>query len=310
LQLNRTPGAHQFLTEQTGRLRTQLAHAEEELRDLKNKTGLAAAEGQRQLLVTRIARLQDELLQTTVAQAAAEAETRLFREKLAALPPLPVTARVTVGREPTGDSMRGQLYVLQLRELELSQKYPEGHPELQQVRRQAAAARDILVSEEVQLALLRQEPVLRSLQAKADTLRAQLAQQQEELRTLNENALRVARLERDLALQESHYRRYAETLEQAQIDQALALERISNISIVQPATYETEPVRPRLPVYFGVGLLLAVAAGIGLAFAAERLDPTVKMTGEVEQRLGLRVLATVPRLTADLPAWNGAETRP
>src|SRR5437016_4966775 len=48
IQLNRNPGAHQFFAEQTARQRGQLTRAEEELRDLKNETGLIVPEAQRQ----------------------------------------------------------------------------------------------------------------------------------------------------------------------------------------------------------------------------------------------------------------------
>ncbi len=104
-------------------------------------------------------------------------------------------------------------------------------------------------------------------------MRAQLDQQRTELKALNENSLRVARQEREFGLQESHYRRYAENLEQAQIDRALETERITNISVVQPATYEIEPVQPRLLLNFGVGALLAVLGSLGLMVQAERRNP-------------------------------------
>lgn len=325
MQLNRTPGAHQFLADHTARQRAQLTRAEEELRDLKNAAGLIAPEGQRQILVNRIGRLNDELLQTAGSLVAADAEVRLLRDKLAGLSPTHVTARTKGVRNEAADNMRGQLYALQLRELELRQKHPAGHPELERVRQQAAAAQDILrheeqpreqttegpnrVYEETQIALLRQEPVLASLRARAEALRAQLDQQRGELRALNESSLRVARLEREVGLQESNYRRYAENLEQAQIDRALEAERISNISIVQPATYDPIAVRPRLLLNCGLGLLFAVLGSVGLALVAERLDRSVKTPGDVERRLGLPVLASVPLLTTRSLASNGNEAK-
>jgi uncharacterized protein involved in exopolysaccharide biosynthesis len=208
--------------------------------------------------------------------------------------------------------MRGQLYTLQLRELEYRLKYPAGHPDLERVRQQAAAAKEIVgqeehdreqltegpsrVYEEAQIALLKQEPVLAALRAKADTLRAQLEQQRKELRAFNDNSLRVARLEREFLLQESHYRRYADNLEQAQIDRALETERISNISVVQPATYDDVPVQPRPLLNFGLGALLAVAGAVGLVLLAERRDLSTEVSVDVESLL-------------ELPAGNGAVGR-
>jgi uncharacterized protein involved in exopolysaccharide biosynthesis len=326
IHLSRTPGAHQFLAEQTAQQRAQLTQAEEKLRDLRNETGLLTSEGQRQLLVNRMGHLQDELLQTSSTLAAAEAEVRLLREKLVGLSPTHVTTWTKGIRNEAADNMRGQLYTLQLRELELRQKLPEEHPDVRRVRQQAAAARELLrqeehereqltegpnrIYEEVQLALLKQEPALASLRAKADTLRAQLDQQRGELKSLNENSLRVARLERELALQESHYRRYADNLEQAQIERALEAGRLSNISLVQPATYDPIPVRPRLLLYFGLGLLLAVFGSLGVALAAERLDPSVKTPQDLEKQLGLPVLATVPYVRIRPVALSGKEAMP
>src|SRR5581483_7077906 len=113
----------------------------------------------------------------------------------------------------------------------------------------------------------------------------------------------------EVSLQESHYRRYAENLEQAQIDRALETERISNISIVQPATLEVEPVRPKALVNFAAGLLLALLAAAVTAFLAERLDRSVKSPADVEARLNLPLLASVPLLRST-PARNGAEVLP
>lgn len=324
IQLNRTPGAHQFFAEQTARQRSQLTRAEEELRDLKSETALLVPETQRQILASRMGRLQDELLQTTGTLAATEAEVRLLREKLSSLSATQITARIKGIRNEAADNMRGQLYTLQLRELESSQKHPEGHPELKRLRQQAAAAKDLLgreeqereqvqegpsrLYEEAQLALLRNEPVLASLRAKADSLRTQLEQQRAELKVLNENALRITRLEREFSLQEAHYRRYAENLEQAQIDRALEAERISNISVVQPATLEIEPVQPRLLLNFGMGGLLAVLGSFGLALQAERRNAAAKIANDRGKPARRVMLESASGLNAPALTTNGGGT--
>jgi uncharacterized protein involved in exopolysaccharide biosynthesis len=284
IHLSRTPEARQFLTEQTARQRAELTKSEEQLRDMKTATSLVAPDAQRQLLMTRINRLQDELLQTNGSLAASEAEGAALRDKLGGLTPTQVTSRV----RGAGDIARGQLYTLQLRELELRQKYPDGHPEIDKVRQQVAEAQQLLAKqghdgeqvtegpnrlyEETQLSLLRLTPQVTAFKARADALKSQLAGQQADLKAFNDNCLRIERLARDISIEEANYRRYAENLEQAKIDRALEAERISNISIVQPATLDIEPVRPRVMINFAFGLLLAVAAGIGTALVAERLQ--------------------------------------
>lgn len=310
MAVNRAPRAHQFLAEQTARLRAKLAATEEALRDLKNETGLSAPEGQRQILVNRIGRLQDELLQTTGATAAAEAEVRLLREKLAGLAPTQVTAQTKGVPTAGADLMRGQLYTLQIKELEMRTKLPEQHPDIQLLRRQIENAKEILagaevahgqvtvgpnrVFEETQLALFKQEPALASLQVRLDTLRTQLAAEQVKLKVLNEDSLRIAKLQREFELQETAYRKYAENQEQTRIDDALETERISNISVAQPATYDPQPIRPWRLLNLALGLVFALSGSLALAFLLSRLDRSVNDLDDLEKALGMPALASIP----------------
>ena len=295
MQLSRTPEAAQFLTEQTDRQQADLKRAEEELRDLKTRSGLVAPDVQRQLLMTRVGRLQDDLLQTTGSLSAAEAEVKALREKLAALAPTQVTSasRAAVTKRPT--TCAASSTPCSFANWSCGKSTPTGTRRSRRSGNRLPRPRRFWLTKPTtanrspkaptgftrkpSLALLRQEPQVTSLRAKAASLKAQLADQQVELKALNDNGLKVARLEREISLQDAHYRRYADNLEQAKIDRALEAERISNISIVQPATSDVEPVRPKFLVNFGVGLVLALAAGLGLAYWSDRKGRPVHPPG-------------------------------
>jgi len=303
--LNRTAGAHQFFNEQTDRLRSKLARTEAELRDLQNATGLSSPEAQRQILVNRIGRLQDELIQAAALAAATEAEVRLLSEKLASLPKTQVTAQIKNAPDHAADLKRGQFYALQLKERELLTKFPEQHPEMKLLRKQIESAKAALnqeeaareqittgpnrLFEEAQLALLRQQPVRASLKARADTLHSQLDEEQGKLKALNENSMRVQTLQREFKLQEAAYLKYAENLEHSQIDRALELERITNISIAQPATYDPHPVGLSRPLILVLGLLFALFGSVAVAFLLESREHSVKSAEDLEPALGLPV---------------------
>jgi uncharacterized protein involved in exopolysaccharide biosynthesis len=286
LALHRTPQAHQFFAEQAERLRSQLSRSEEKLRDLKNETGLVSPEAQRQVLVTRIARLEDELAQTSNALAAAEAEAAALRENAEALAKTQVTAHMKGLPNQAADTMRAQLYALELKELDLRGKFADSHPEVRMVREQIAAAKNILAreeaareqvtvgpsrpAEETQLALVRLGPGLASLRAKEKSLRVQLARERAALKEFNEDVIRLGRLQREVDQNEAHYRKYADNLEQSQIDETLKLERISNISVVQPATRDPKPTRPRLLLNLTLGLVFGLGGAVAVALLAER----------------------------------------
>jgi uncharacterized protein involved in exopolysaccharide biosynthesis len=288
VRLNRTPGAHKFLTEQTSQAHAELLKAEGRLRDLQAETGLFAPDAQKQIAVTRVGRLEDERLQAGAALAAAEAELAQLKAKLAALPETQVTARLTGAPNEATDNMRGQLYTLELKELDLLSRQSEKSPEVQLIRQQVAAARAIFereqrsreqvttgpnrVHEEARLALLKQEPVVAALRARSESLSAQLDEERRGLKTLTAHGIHLAEQQRAVDLQSALYRRYAENLAQTQADQAMEVEKISNLSIAQPASFDPEPVRPRRMLNLAVGLVLAFSGSLAFAWLADSWD--------------------------------------
>ncbi|MEG3092911.1 GumC family protein [Sphingomonas sp. PB1R3] len=69
---------------------------------------------------------------------------------------------------------------------------------------------------------------------------------------------------------------------------------VNNVSIVDPADVPQKPSSPRLILNLFVSLLAGVAIGCILAFALEQMDEAIADPGEVERRLGLPLLGSVP----------------
>ena len=297
-RLNRPQRSREFFAEQTRRLRSQLSRREEELRDLKDATGLASPAAQRQQMVAEIGQLRDDLFRAEAAGAESKAKVRELRRQLASLPDTQVTNETSgFGNEGT-DRMREQFYALQVLEKEAQAKYSDDHPKMRQIRQQVAAARAVLEREEKNrkqvtkepnrlrqqalAALLIEEPILASLEARAGQVKAQLVAVRGELNKLNEDEMRLATAERDVDVLESDYRKYAANLKQARIDQQLETERMSNISVVQSAELRTASGLPSQAVQSDVGALrrsvrrLGVAVGALCASALRRGFPTIE----------------------------------
>jgi polysaccharide biosynthesis protein PslE len=316
IETNRTPGAREFFAQQTERLHDELDRREQALLDLKNETGMIAPEEQRRVLVAQIGRLEDELLTAQAAEAAARAEVDVIGGKLAGFPEQQVTARTVGFANEAADDMRAQLYALELKEQELLAKYTDAHPELRQLREQLTRSRAVLASgdrsmaqlttapsrtnEQAQLSLLEREPALAACQAKVRLLAEQLEAVRGKLTTLNDSDSRVGKLAREVALQDASYRKYFENLEQATIDEALQLERMSNIRVVQPASYELKPVRPRRLLVLALGMLVGSLGGVGLALMADARDDPLKTPDDLARGL----VDTAPhRRRRQMSAW-------
>lgn len=312
IRLNRTPGAAEFLDEQTASIRQRLQAREEELRTMKDTTGLTSPDTRRTIIVTRIGRLEDDFLQTKATLAASEAEVKQLQEQLADLPTTEVTEQTAGFANEAADGMRQQLYALQLREKELASRVTDDHPQLRQVRTQIAAAEGVLgqektertqtktglskTHEETKLRLLKEEPVLASLRARGERLAAQLATEQASLAQLNADELRVGRLEREVRMEDANYRRYVDSLEQARIDRAMASEGKSNISIVQPATLEPRAIKPKGLLNLLLAMVLGLIGGVGAAFAAESLEESGRTAAGLKHELDTPMRAEIARM--------------
>jgi uncharacterized protein involved in exopolysaccharide biosynthesis len=277
---------------------------------LKNITGVASLEEQRRVLVVRIGDLQKALEETEIALAASEAKVQAMQKTLADLPETLVIQETTGIGNYGADLMRAKLYELQLKEQDLLSKFTETSQGVQEVRRQIAEAQALLSKEastrtqvtkgvneshkQVQAALLAERAVLSSLKARVREQRVQLTTARNGLRGINDSEMRLAQVQRDVSIQEANYRKYYEKLEEARIDNALEIGKISNIRVVQPASYPQEPIRPRKILNLILGLFLGIVGGIGVAFFCEYTDHTFKKPEDIEKRLKLSTLASIP----------------
>ena len=75
--------------------------------------------------------------------------------------------------------------------------------------------------------------------------------------------------------------------------------RVNNIRIVDLAKDPGGPVRPRILVNVGVGMLAGLILGLGLMWARELLDNSVKTPQDVEEHLGVTFLGLLPELADD-----------
>ncbi len=313
INAHRTKGSYQFFDRQKENLQVSLAQTEEDLRGLKNKTGTASIQEQRHILLERIGGVQRELEETESSAAASAARVKALKASIAGLPGTLQKDETTGFANSAADGMRKQIYDLQLKEQELLSTFTENSIPVEEVRRQIREGRALLSKAEqqkqvtrginenyqkMQLDLLTEESNLSSLQARAQVLKTQLERGRGELNNLNDTEMRLAQLERALEEQKSQLHKYSDSRDQARIDEALEMGKISNISVVQAASYPVKPIRPKVLLNLAMGLFLGVLGGIGLAFLAEHLDHTLKRVEDVETTLDLPVLAALPHIEA------------
>ncbi|AOW24537.1 exopolysaccharide biosynthesis protein [Sphingomonas melonis TY] len=76
---------------------------------------------------------------------------------------------------------------------------------------------------------------------------------------------------------------------------------VNNVSIVDQADVPQKPSSPRLLLNLAFSLLAGLGLGALLAFGLEQMDEAVTDPGDVERRLGLPLLGSVPKLESGTP---------
>jgi succinoglycan biosynthesis transport protein ExoP len=70
----------------------------------------------------------------------------------------------------------------------------------------------------------------------------------------------------------------------------------ANVALTQPAVAPTSPVRPKPPVYLGIGLVLSLLLAIAVTVVRDRLDRRLRIRPRDETVQGQTILARIPTL--------------
>ena len=307
----RTVGSFEFFVEQTQLIRERLDEAATKLRDAKNKAGLVSIAGQQLNLQAQSSAIESAMLENQRQATATDAKIEELKKALERVP-AEVTSEETSGYpNVAADTMRGDLYRLEIREKELISRFTEEHPSVIEVRRQVADTHKIFDEEDgprrqttrrlnsvhqgLQTELMTSQALAASQKAQGRALGEQHAAVQSKIRALNDNEANIVQLTQRVEMLQTNHRSYTNNLEQARIDKALETGRISNVSIIQPALFAAKPHSPRPLTVVLLGLAVAVVGSMLMGFGAEFLDRSVTTPEQVEHELGIPVLLSVPR---------------
>jgi uncharacterized protein involved in exopolysaccharide biosynthesis len=132
-----------------------------------------------------------------------------------------------------------------------------------------------------------------ALRAKAASIQAIVARYQATAHDLEEKGILQQDLLRKVKTDEDNYLLYEHKREEARTTDALDQKRILNVAIAEQPIVPSIQTNTRWMVLLA-GLLLALAAPIGLAFVLEYTNSSFRTPSEVFAELNIPVLAAVP----------------
>jgi len=286
-RVNRTVGTYDFLDSQRELLEKKVLDAREEMRSAKNRMGVVSIEGSRRQLQDEIASLSQQIINANAELKASESKISSLQQSIALLPDrLDTEDTLGLPNEAT-DRMREALYQLQIREKELAAKYTESHPMLGQIKKQLLEAESVYdqqgkereqktsavhpAKQQLELLFLTEKANVASLVGRLESLEARARTASDELQALNANEILIADLQRKIDLSEQSLHSYSDRLEQSRLDRDLQSQGISNVNILQPATYLEKPVSPPRLLIIAAGFFCAMIGGLGVCLLADSL---------------------------------------
>lgn len=311
-RMHRTAGSQAFFTEQTALLKEKMSDALTKLGEAKSKLGIVSVENERLILQNETTEVEIQLAQSQASLAAAQKKSEALRTRFARLADRLPTEEVKGFPNMAADNMRNSLYMLEVREAELASRFTDEFPALTAVREQINLAKHPLRSEEqrrtqstttvnavhnqTELNLLNEEANVESLSAEVIALENQAEKLRERTRLLNEHEAQIANLEQQAILCKANYATYCEKAEQSRIDAELQNERITNVNVVQPATFVEKPVSPKKTAVLVLGLFGGIGLSIGVALLSENLDSSGGFRAKEKEPLSRPVIAPIPKV--------------
>jgi tyrosine-protein kinase Etk/Wzc len=128
------------------------------------------------------------------------------------------------------------------------------------------------------------------LTAKTEALKNIVDSYADNLNTLPEKSLKLARLERNAKVGENIFLMLKEKYEESKIKEA---GQIGSVRIIDKALPPEDPIKPKKKINLLLGALLGLGLGLGMAFFVERLDNSLKSIEDVEAT-GLSILGSIP----------------
>ncbi|MBI2163352.1 MAG: polysaccharide biosynthesis tyrosine autokinase, partial [candidate division NC10 bacterium] len=276
--------ARLFIEQQLGEVGAALRASEEELKALKERRRFVSLSEETNAALSQLVALQADHQRVQRAAADAAAQIAMLRERQ----PIPARAAGdgSLPDDPVMARLSNALLELQLEREALLVDLLPAHPQVQALGTRIEGVRQVLLRE-----LTAKQRVLAG---RAAEMAARLATLEQRQRELPETALQLARLQREVKVQEDLY-----ALLKGKHQEALIREReqVEEVSIVRPAIPPPQPSNlPQTAAKTLVGLVVGLTLGLVLAFVVESLDTSIGTIEDVEGYLQVPVLGLIPNI--------------
>ncbi|MCI0511688.1 polysaccharide biosynthesis tyrosine autokinase [candidate division KSB1 bacterium] len=302
-----TTSVRQFVEDQLAVSQDKLATAEETLQRFKERNNLISLSEAATEILARLTEAEVAYNQAKTEREALEHRHRYIEQKKQELMPTLTVVNNSDAQELKEELIRLEMQVSANQLKGMTEKQPEIIALRQQINRikqdliqqlLGPTLRENLIDPLSQLRNLLQESIsleveLETFKAREQSLKNTVDEYNQKLQQLPRHELELARLIRDKEVNDRIYSMLLEKREEARITEA---SKVGDVRVIDFAELPFAPIKPQKAKNFALGIILGLSLGIGLAFFLESLDTSMKSQEDIEKRLFLPVLASIPSM--------------
>jgi len=292
LKMKGASEALSWLTDEANRLRAKVQESAVALQNYRVRAGILGLEEQRKITAQKIIDLNKSYLEAQAQRLSIEAKL----QQVTQTPRDAVGAQaVTAGGTTTlVEKLRGEIADLEVERSKLLRVYKGKHPEILKVEARIQQVQQNL-DLEIQTIVRAIQSEYKLAKAREDSLQSTVNQMRREGQELNEKEIQYLALQRETETNQQLYDSVAKRLKETTVTGGL---ETNNIRLVESATAPSAPIRPRTFWNLGLSVVAGLVLGLGAAVGLELFDRTLRTPDDVEQHLGLPVIAIVPKFAS------------
>ena len=289
LKLNTAQAAMQWLRDKVGEERQKIEQAERALQAFRERENILSAQGSEEVLVRKLAALNDMHIQTRVKRLEIDSQVQLLQR--IAKDPKMMEAFPLVMQNQFIQTLKSNYATLEMTLSELSDRYDFKHPALQHKASQLNSLKGNVNQgvEQIRQSVEMQSQLARAME---EYVRNLIDETKRETFAFHQKAIQYGVLQREVQAQNEVYTLLLKRLNETGMTDQL---RVGNVSLIDPAQVPTMPVNSEKKKKIIIGLLAGLGVGVGIAFGLSALDTTIRTPNDLEQVLGFPFLGAIRR---------------
>lgn len=324
LQFNREEArsARNFIEEQLANMEENLSSSEESLREFKAHEKVINPSEEAKAIINKLTNLDVSRSEATVAKREVEAKLEKMFIQLEKETNTYISSQI-ISTNPLVTNIKTQLIT---KETEMQVLLNKSTPESREVKslQKEIDALKVQLNQQVEKIVTSQtettnplyqqlivsiseaQSTITALEARISALNELTKITEKEFDVLPDKEIELARLTRDLQVSENIYTMLLQKKEEYRIQEAMQSANIQKVDMAITPN-ENKPIRPKTKMNIAVAAFLGLFLGAMLAFLFEYLDNTIVTKKDIEEYLGLTVLATIPEIASEGGGNHGSK---